>query len=149
MICKTKQSLCFFLIALINLFMLMFIVSATAQVWPPTIPEGYIDAVVGNGTSPLGNVCGGGIGPMEGDGGSALLTPLCGVGSLALDNEGNLFMGDGNRVRMIDRSTGIITTVAGDGGVIHGMITMPTVSRLQQSLYGSGASRSTMLGICI
>jgi len=113
MIFKTKRSLNIFLLALMNLFILMFVVPATAQVWPPAIPEGYIDRVVGDGTW---DVTCGEVGPMEGDGGPALLTPLCGLRSLAIDNEGNLFIADEYRVRMIDRSTGIITTVAGNGG---------------------------------
>jgi trimeric autotransporter adhesin len=35
--------------------------------------------------------------------------------ALALDDHGNLFIGDANRIRRVDASTGIITTVAGNG----------------------------------
>jgi sugar lactone lactonase YvrE len=52
-----------------------------------------------------------------GDGGPALSAQIDGVQGLAVDAAGNIFLSDYNnhRVRRVDRATGIITTVAGDG----------------------------------
>ncbi len=51
------------------------------------------------------------------DGSSATSVSLSMSLGIALDNSGNLFIGDGNRwrVRRVDAATGIITTVAGGG----------------------------------
>jgi sugar lactone lactonase YvrE len=53
----------------------------------------------------------------NGDGGPATAAELGGPISLAFDREGNLYIADQyeNRVRMVSGSTGIITTVAGNG----------------------------------
>lgn len=53
----------------------------------------------------------------NGDGGLATKALLNNPVSLAFDTAGNLYIGDGSggRVRMVAASTGIITTVAGDG----------------------------------
>ncbi len=52
-----------------------------------------------------------------GDGGRALDALFVGVGGLAVDDTGNLYIADtgGNCVRKIDARTGIISTVAGNG----------------------------------
>ncbi len=52
-----------------------------------------------------------------GDGGAATASILHNPTGVALDNAGNLLIADGsnNRVRMVNRSTGIITTIAGNG----------------------------------
>src|SRR5439155_1705776 len=52
-----------------------------------------------------------------GDGGPATSAALNFPTSVAVDGVGNLFIADGinNRIRRVDASTGIITTVAGDG----------------------------------
>jgi trimeric autotransporter adhesin len=70
-------------------------------------------------------VAGTGYGSFSGDGGPAISAALdlAGIyvldvfGGLALDASGNLFITDslGQRVRRVDASTGIITTVAGNG----------------------------------
>jgi streptogramin lyase len=70
-------------------------------------------------------VAGTGFGSFSGDGGPATSTALdlAGVyvlavfGGLALDSSGNLFITDSinNRIRRVDASTGIISTVAGNG----------------------------------
>lgn len=70
--------------------------------------------------SPLGrmtNVAGLGAPGYSGDGGPAIHASLYGPSDVAVDAAGNLFISDsGNRVvRRVDASTGIITTVAGNG----------------------------------
>ncbi len=53
----------------------------------------------------------------NGDGMPATETGLAGPSGLAVDQEGNLFIADtfSGRIRMVQRETGIISTVAGDG----------------------------------
>jgi len=67
---------------------------------------GNIDAFVGTGNPGFG-----------GDGGPAREADLDNPTSLTFDGEGDLFIADSNnhRIRMVDKKTGIITTVAGDG----------------------------------
>lgn len=69
-------------------------------------PEGVIIAVAGNGQSGT-----------SGDNGPATEAFLAAPHGLAVDQQGNLFIGDtGNhRVRRVDASSGIITTFAGTG----------------------------------
>jgi hypothetical protein len=61
-----------------------------------------------------------GVSGYSGDGGPATLAQMYlnwngTQGGLAMDNFGNLFVVDANRVRKVTASTGIITTVAGNG----------------------------------
>ncbi|MFZ0962437.1 MAG: choice-of-anchor D domain-containing protein [Terriglobia bacterium] len=72
-----------------------------------------VDAVTGIITT----VAGGGQYNNLGDGGPATSAFLGGPYSVALDAQGNLFIGDpgDNRVRRVDALTGIMTTVAGNG----------------------------------
>lgn len=72
-----------------------------------------VDAVTGIITTVAGN---GSIG-YSGDGGPATSATLDGPTGVAVDGEGNVFFADWheNRVRRIDGTTGIITTVAGNG----------------------------------
>lgn len=56
----------------------------------------------------------GGLSATGGDGGLATDALLLSPGSVAVDTNGNLFIGDWNRVRMVN-SVGVITTVAGNG----------------------------------
>ncbi len=67
---------------------------------------GVITTVAGNGSPSYG-----------GDGGPATEARLKLPRGLAVDNDGNLFIADGDngRIRRVDASTGIITTVAGGG----------------------------------
>ena len=69
-------------------------------------PDGTITTIVGTGR-----------GKFSGDGGPAQKANLSMPYSIALDRDGNLYIVDtGNRrIRKIDASTGIITTVAGNG----------------------------------
>lgn len=69
-------------------------------------PEGVIIAVAGNGQSGT-----------SGDNGPATEAFLAAPHGLAVDQQGNLFIGDtgSHRVRRVDASSGIITTFAGTG----------------------------------
>lgn len=51
----------------------------------------------------------------SGDGGLATQARLAIPTDVALDSAGNLFIADGARIRKVDASTGIITTIAGGG----------------------------------
>lgn len=66
-------------------------------------PKGVITTVAGNGYA-----------GHSGDGGPATLAQLYNISDLAFDSAGNLFIGNGCRVRKVD-AKGIITTVAGNG----------------------------------
>src|SRR5206468_9249617 len=66
--------------------------------------NGIITTVAGNGTYGF-----------SGDGGRAIIAQLLGAQGVALDSAGNIFITDSPRIRKIS-SSGIITTVAGDGG---------------------------------
>jgi len=72
-----------------------------------------IDATTGIITTIAGN----GTGGFAGDGGLATAAELSYPTGLAFDKSGNLYIGDQNnkRVRKVTKSTGIITTVAGNG----------------------------------
>jgi DNA-binding beta-propeller fold protein YncE len=70
------------------------------------LESGVITTVAGTGDSGY-----------NGDGMPAGESSLAGPSGLALDQEGNLYIADtfNGRIRMIDRNTGILSTVAGDG----------------------------------
>jgi len=72
-------------------------------------------------TGVITTVAGGGSG---GDGGPATSGILASPASLATDGSGNAFVGEGDnfRVRRVDASTGIITTVAGNGTSVLGFV---------------------------
>jgi trimeric autotransporter adhesin len=72
-----------------------------------------VDAITGIITTVAGN----GVEGYGGDGGPATSASFNWPYGVALDDKGNLFVGDENnkRVRRIDEATGIITTVAGNG----------------------------------
>ncbi|OYV76399.1 MAG: hypothetical protein B7Z74_00540, partial [Deltaproteobacteria bacterium 21-66-5] len=67
---------------------------------------GVITTVAGNGTAGF-----------SGDGGPATAAELDAPESVAVDSSGDLFIGDAfdNRIREVDLTTGVITTVAGNG----------------------------------
>lgn len=68
-------------------------------------------------THVITTVAGAGIQGYDRDNGSAVFTLLDSPQGIALDEEGNLYLADthNHRVRRIDASTGIITTIAGTG----------------------------------
>ena len=65
----------------------------------------------------------------SGDGGPATVAALNEPAALALDHQGHLYIADqsNNRVRRVDLSTGVITTVAGTGEAAYGGDGMPAV----------------------
>ena len=70
------------------------------------VKPGFIDTVVGNGQVGY-----------AGDGGQATSAVLSDPFMCAFDSQGNLYLSDGRNhtVRRVDRNTGVITTVAGNG----------------------------------
>jgi len=70
-----------------------------------------VDATTGIITT----VAGDGMGGYSGDGGPATAAKLRSPAGSAVDAAGNLFIAGGDRVRRVDATTGIITTVAGNG----------------------------------
>ena len=66
-------------------------------------------------TQIITTIAGTGHGPSGGDGGSALKASFGSLGELAIDSQNNLYAIDGDRVRRINASTGVIATVAGGG----------------------------------
>jgi trimeric autotransporter adhesin len=76
-----------------------------------TESAGIITTVAGNGSSQYGDY--------SGDGGLATSATLSYPNGIAIDASGNIYIADtnNNRIRMVTKSTGIITTVAGNGTV--------------------------------
>jgi sugar lactone lactonase YvrE len=78
--------------------------------WNNTIRKvtvnGIITTIAGNGTQGF-----------SGDNGPAISAEFHGIGHIAIDTSGNIFIADfyNNRIRKVDAVTGIITTVAGNG----------------------------------
>src|SRR5437899_228459 len=72
---------------------------------------------VDGATDIITSVAGNGTAGFSGDGGPATSAELSGPLGIAVDSSGNLFIADaGNeRIRRVDATTGIITTVAGNG----------------------------------
>jgi DNA-binding beta-propeller fold protein YncE len=70
------------------------------------LDSGVITTVAGTGDSGY-----------TGDGMPAVESALAGPSGLALDRKGNLYIADtfNGRIRMLDRNTGFLSTVAGDG----------------------------------
>src|SRR6185436_1594318 len=64
-------------------------------------------------------VAGNGTGGFSGDGGPATSAMLNDIDGMAADGLGNLYIVDSSngRIRRVDKATGIITTVAGNGSV--------------------------------
>ena len=71
-----------------------------------TASTGYISTVVGNGTA-----------GSTGDGGAPLSAELSNPQGVTLDSAGNIYIGDAgnNKIREVTKSTGYISTVAGNG----------------------------------
>jgi len=66
-------------------------------------PAGVITTIAGTGQAGF-----------SGDGGPAVAAQLFSPGALAIDGNGNLYIVDANRIRMVS-ATGVISTLAGDG----------------------------------
>ena len=86
-----------------NVYLLDF---ANARVRKVAASTGILTTVAGNGTAGF-----------SGDGGAATSAQINQATGIAVDGSGNLYVADSlnNRVRMVTASTGIITTVAGNG----------------------------------
>lgn len=77
----------------------------------------------------INTVAGDGQGGYSGDGGPATSAELAAAEGVAVDSAGNLYIADaGKAVRMVNASTGIITTVAGDGACGNSGIGGPATS---------------------
>lgn len=72
---------------------------------------------ISKATGLISTVCGSGGGGYGGDGGPALSADMEGPAGLSVDKLGNIYIADkGNcRIRMVDHSTGVISTIAGTG----------------------------------
>jgi len=94
-------------VATVVLAWLMAWGSVLGPVLPAQAATGDISTVAGNGT--LG---------YSGDGGTATAASLAYPFGVAVDGAGNLYIADSNnqRIRRVDAGTGLISTVAGDGG---------------------------------
>jgi hypothetical protein len=66
-------------------------------------------------TGLITTVAGTGVQGESGDGGPATAATLDDISALTVDGQNNIYVGDDNRVRRINASTGVITTVAGNG----------------------------------
>ena len=100
------------------------------------LATGVITTVAGNGTPGY-----------SGDGGPATTASLDDPWAIAVDSAGHLFIADedNQRIRMVDLATGIITTVAGNGGCgYYGDGVMPP----PPSLTIRPGWRSMLTGIC-
>jgi uncharacterized protein (TIGR03437 family) len=71
-----------------------------------------IQTIAGNGATIPGS---GGLTYSSGDGGPATSASIYTYAGLAADAAGNVFIGEGNRIRRVEASSGIINTIAGDG----------------------------------
>ena len=80
-------------------------IADNARIRKVTVSTGIITTIAGNGT-----------GTPTGDGGLATAAQLQ-EGQMTFDSQGSLYISAGNRIRKIDATTGIITTVAGTGTV--------------------------------
>jgi len=99
---------------------------------------GIITTVAGNGTYGF-----------SGDGGPATQARLSSVQGLAVDSSGNLYLADSStrRIRKVDVATGIITTVAGTGGLGVGGDGGPATSAQFWSPFGVAVDASGNLYI--
>ncbi len=95
-------------------------VDATGNVYIADTGNNRIRRIAPNGI--ITTVAGTGVGGFAGNGGPATQAQLDYPASVALDASGNLYIADANNacVRKVTVSTGVITTVAGDGRVGFG-----------------------------
>jgi trimeric autotransporter adhesin len=79
----------------------------------------YCIRLVTRSTGIITTVAGDGTAGYKGDGGPATSASLYDPWDIAVDASGDMYIADfyNNRIRMVTRSTGIITTVAGDGRI--------------------------------
>lgn len=106
------------------------------------------DAVYGevrkiNASGIITRIAGTGTPGYDGDTGPATAAKLDGASGMAFDTASNLFVVDARQgvVRMIAKSTGIITTVAGDGALSHSGDGFPATTVGLDSPYAVAADR--------
>ena len=75
-------------------------------------------ATIESGT--VGLIAGSGTGVFEGDGGAATAAGVNNPEGIAMDGDGNLYISSDNRIRRVDGTTGVITTIAGTGSPNYG-----------------------------
>lgn len=92
-----------------------------------SVANGQINPIAGTGA------CG-----FSGDGGPATSAEVGEVYGIAVDSQGNVYIGDSdnNRVRMIEVSHGLISTVAGNGTLGLAGDNGPAISAELESIYG-------------
>jgi sugar lactone lactonase YvrE len=88
----------------------VYVASDDAAIRMINVSSGNISRVAGNGNSGF-----------SGDGGSATLAKLYFPHGCAVDSSGNVYIADSanNRVRMVNVSSGIISTVTGNGSQVY------------------------------
>jgi sugar lactone lactonase YvrE len=104
-----------------------------------SLPRGSGDAVyMKSPNGPFVLYAGNGNPGYSGDGHQAAQAELNDPVGIALDRSGNLYIADffNHRIRRVDRQTGIITTVAGDGSPVVGGMGGPAISAGINSPYG-------------
>ena len=73
----------------------------------------------------------------SGDGGPASTASFQDLNAICMDAAGNLYIGAGDKVRRIDMTSGIVTTIAGSSSSIDTMDNIPaTDAGLQSGVYG-------------
>lgn len=89
----------------------LLIVDSTRRIRRVDMATGIITTVAGNGVSCVDNAL------LTGEGGAATSASLCKPVGVAVDPSGNLIIADNSncRIRRVDATTGIITTLAGNG----------------------------------
>ena len=80
-------------------------------------PSNYRIRKIAAATGIISTVAGNGTNSFSGDGGLATNASMQGANGVAVDGSGNIFIADtyDNRIRKVSASTGIITTIAGNG----------------------------------
>jgi len=78
--------------------------SANSRIRKVSVSSGLISTVAGNGT-----------GGFNSDGIAATSAELNGPNGVVVDSSGNIYIADYNRIRKVSTSTGLISTVAGNG----------------------------------
>ena len=73
-----------------------------------------IRKITANGSN-IQTIAGNGATYSSGDGGPATSASIYTYAGVAADAAGNVFIGEGNRIRRVDASSGIISTIAGNG----------------------------------
>lgn len=72
-------------------------------------------------TGIITTLAGSGHSSFDGDNGPAIYAALAGPSGVALDKDGNIYIADtfSNRIRMVDKNTGLISTAAGDDNIFR------------------------------